>query len=131
MSLAERAVLLRLHSLRVELLFFCHVVIPLFALGTCQSNSRAHRVHLQLTFILSIFKAQKKEPRPFSSLSKRTITHAFRQGIFEIFPRKTDKNTKIPFLFRFTLTEPEHPHVFNEPSRRLFNILPGLQKLGL
>lgn len=87
MLLAERAILLSLHSLRMKLLLFRHVVIPLLAFGTCQSNSYAHRVHLQLTiFVLSIFKAQKKEPRPFYSLNKHTIQTGFRQGIFEIFP---------------------------------------------
>ena len=54
MSLAESAVLLCLHSLRMVLFLFCHVVITLFAFSTCQCDFYAHDFHLHCVFALSL-----------------------------------------------------------------------------
>lgn len=49
---AEPAVLLGFHSVRMGLLILGHVVIALFALGTCQCDSCAHDFHLHLSISL-------------------------------------------------------------------------------
>jgi hypothetical protein len=46
--LAESAILLGFHSLRMSFLILCHVVITLFAFCTCQCNSCAQNFHLAL-----------------------------------------------------------------------------------
>lgn len=51
---AESAVLLCLHSLRMVLFLFCHVVITLFAFSTCQCDFYAHDFHLHCVFALSL-----------------------------------------------------------------------------
>ena len=52
--MAETAVLLCLHSLRMVLFLFCHVVITLFAFSTCQCDFYAHDFHLHCVFALSL-----------------------------------------------------------------------------
>ena len=51
---AESAVLLCLHSLRMVLFLFCHVVITLFAFSTCQCDFYAHDFHHHCVFALSL-----------------------------------------------------------------------------
>lgn len=68
MLLAERTVLLGLHSFRMQLLLLHSVVVTLLAFGTCQSNSNAHCVHLQLTIFSCCFyhlRHKKKNLGPF------------------------------------------------------------------
>ena len=48
---AESAILACLHPVRMILFLFCHVVVPLFALGTCQCDLYAHDFHLRLFLI--------------------------------------------------------------------------------
>ena len=48
MSLAESAVLLSLHAVRMSLLILRHVVVALFAFSACQCNLSAHDFHLRL-----------------------------------------------------------------------------------
>ena len=48
MSLAESAVLLCLHAVRMSLLILRHVVVALFAFCACQCNLSAHDFHLRL-----------------------------------------------------------------------------------
>ena len=58
--LAELAILLGFHSLRMCLLILCHVVIPLLAFRTCQCYSYTHNFHLRYRFF--VIRAKKKEP---------------------------------------------------------------------
>ena len=77
MLLAERTVLLGLHSFRMQLLLLHSVVVTLLAFGTCQSNSNAHCVHLQLTIFSCCFyhlRHKKKNLSPFVRLTN--VPHA-------------------------------------------------------
>ena len=47
MSLAETAILLGFHSVRMSLLILCGIVVTLLALCTCQCNSCTHLYHLR------------------------------------------------------------------------------------
>ena len=60
MGFAESAVLLGFHSVRMSFLILGHVVITLFAFGTCQCNSCAHDFHLHLIFfvVVGLFSAK-------------------------------------------------------------------------
>ena len=88
MLLAESAVLLCFHTVRMSFLVLSHVVIALFAFCTCQCNLCAHDFHLHLYYrsshlplrylILSI----KKRPKLFHSPVYYTIEISIRQGIF-------------------------------------------------
>ena len=63
---AESAVLLCLHSLRMVLFLFCHVVITLFAFSTCQCDFYAHDFHLHCVFALSlVILADQRRPFRF------------------------------------------------------------------
>ena len=63
---AESAVLLCLHSLRMVLFLFCHVVITLFAFSTCQCDFYAHDFHLHCVFALSlVILADQRRPLHF------------------------------------------------------------------
>ncbi len=56
--LAESAVFLCFHSVRMSFLILCHVVITLFTFRTCQYNFCAHNFHLRLhsnLFLYSLF----------------------------------------------------------------------------
>jgi len=66
---AETAVFLDLHTIRVVLFFFHGVVVPLFAVLTCQGNFCAHLISL-----LTILAFQKKHL--FSATDN--ITHILR-----------------------------------------------------
>lgn len=55
MSLAESAVLLSLHAVRMSFLILRHVVIALLALRACQCNFCAHDFHLHLYYRSSHF----------------------------------------------------------------------------
>ena len=88
MLLAESAVLLCFHTVRMSFLVLRHVVVALFAFCTCQCNLCAHDFHLHLYYrsshlplrylILSI----KKRPKLFHSPVYYTIEISIRQGIF-------------------------------------------------
>ena len=88
MLLAESAVLLCFHTVRMSFLVLSHVVVALFAFCTCQCNFCAHDFHLHLYYrsshlplrylILSI----KKRPKLFHSPVYYTIEMSVRQGIF-------------------------------------------------
>ena len=88
MLLAESAVLLCFHTVRMSFLVLRHVVVALFAFCTCQCNLCAHDFHLHLNYrsshlplrylILSI----KKRPKLFHSPVYYTIEISIRQGIF-------------------------------------------------
>ena len=54
MSLAESAVLLCLHAVRMSLLILRHVVVALLAFCACQCNLSAHDFHLHCVFALSL-----------------------------------------------------------------------------
>ncbi len=86
MLLAERTVLLGLHSFRMQLLLLHSVVVTLLAFGTCQSNSNAHCVHLQLTIFSCCFyhlRHKKKNLGPF--IRSNNIPHRGQsvKGFFE------------------------------------------------
>ena len=106
MSLAESAILLGFHSVRMGLLILRHVVITLFAFRTCQCNSCAHDFHLHFQFrccvglllldkiILSI----KKRPIFFHSPVYYTIYIRIRQWVFAILcPSSYEKGQCINF----------------------------------
>ena len=56
--LAESAVLLGLHPIRMVFLFLGRVVITLLALGACQCNLHSHNSHLRIKLGI------KKRPLP-------------------------------------------------------------------
>ena len=73
MSLAESAVLLGFHSVRMSLLILGHVVIALLAFCACQCDLCAHDFHLHLiNFVLAwpllYFGHKKKTCLPFARL---------------------------------------------------------------
>ena len=80
MSLAESAVLLCLHAVRMSLLILRHVVVALFAFCACQCNLSAHDFHLRLNsfvrrsffYLIAIVFEHKK--RPISSIRPNIVT---------------------------------------------------------
>ena len=64
---AESTVFLGFHSVRVILLFFCHVVISLFAIHTCQCDLYAHDFHLRL---ITFFAGGLRKPPSFRHKKK-------------------------------------------------------------
>ena len=64
MSLTESTILLGLHSVRMSLFVFGHVVIALFAFRTRQCDFCTHNFHLHVIFLIcgpsSIFEHKKK-----------------------------------------------------------------------
>ena len=73
MSLAESAVLLSLHSVRMSLLILGHVVVTLFAFCTCQCDLCAHDFHLHLNsnffrLLLMLLSIKKDLALPFARL---------------------------------------------------------------
>ena len=91
MSLAESAVLLGFHTVRMSFFVLSHVIVALFAFCTCQCNFCAHDFHLHLYYrsshlplrylILSI----KKRPKLFHSPVYYTIEISIRQGFLGLF----------------------------------------------
>ena len=57
MSLAESAVLLGFHTVRMSFFVLSHVIVALFAFCTCQCNFCAHDFHLHLYYRSSHFAA--------------------------------------------------------------------------
>ncbi len=60
MCSAESAIFLSFHSIWMSFLFFCHVVVTLFAFCTCQCDFYTHNCHLQLLIYFSVFRHKKK-----------------------------------------------------------------------
>ena len=88
MSLAESAVLLGLHAVRMSFLILRHVVIALLAFCTCQCNLCAHDFHLRLILCKAAFFSAcyrklsiKKRPMFFHSPVYYIIKEAARQAI--------------------------------------------------
>ena len=114
MSLAESAVLLRLHPVRMGLLILRHVVITLFAFRTCQCNPCAHDFHLHLSISLlwgllpcdqsslrrKINLSIKKRPLFFHSPVYYTIHEKKRQSFFCLFCRKSREWQQKAVLWR-------------------------------
>lgn len=55
MGLAESAILLGLHTVRMSFLILSHVVVALFAFCTCQCDLCSHDFHLHLYYRSSHF----------------------------------------------------------------------------
>lgn len=91
MLLAESAVLLCFHTVRMSFLVLSHVVVALFAFCTCQCNFCAHDFHLHLYYRSShlplryLFLSIKKRPKLFHSPVYYTIEISIRQGILRIY----------------------------------------------
>ena len=75
--LAESAILLCLHSLRMCFLILRHVVIPLLTFRTCQCNPYTHNFHLRYYFCNS---GQKKRALRFHTPIYYTIKMTARQA---------------------------------------------------
>ena len=92
MSLAESAVLLGLHAVRMSLLILCHVVVTLLALRACQCDLCAHDFHLHLYYRSLrvayglIFEHKKKTCLPFAHLLYHRNNGASRGNALE-FPQ--------------------------------------------
>jgi hypothetical protein len=55
MASAELTILLCFHPVWMCLLIFCHVIITLFAICTCQCNLYAHTIHLRFLFVAQYY----------------------------------------------------------------------------
>lgn len=88
MLLAESAVLLCFHTVRMSFLVLSHVVVALFAFCTCQCNFCAHDFHLHLYYRSShlplryLFLSIKKRPKLFHSPNYYIIWVRIRQSFF-------------------------------------------------
>lgn len=85
-SLAESAVLLGLHAVRMSFLILRHVVIALLAFCTCQCNLCAHDFHLRLILCKAAFFSAcyrklsiKKRPMFFHSPAHCNIESLYSQ----------------------------------------------------
>ena len=88
-SLAESAVFLGFHAVRMSLLILRHVVIALLALRACQCNFCAHDFHLHLYYRSSHFArglilSIKKRPLFFHSPDHCNIQTPVRQAISQV-----------------------------------------------
>ena len=68
MCSAESAIFLSFHSIWMSFLFFCHVVVTLFAFCTCQCDFYTHNSHLQWLIYFSVLGTKKRpiSSRPFT-----------------------------------------------------------------
>ena len=83
MSLAESAILLDLHSVRMSLLILGSIVITLLAFGACQSDFRTH--FLTSTYLSSYKFLVKKKELKFFSLDYYITCPAVSSIIFFVF----------------------------------------------
>ena len=106
MCSAESAIFLCFHSIWMSFLFFCHVVVTLFAFCTCQCDFYTHNCHLQLLIYFSVFRHKKKTY--FISLVQYITFCFLSQALF----------TWLFVFFSFTLTG-QHP----SPNIRRFYLI--------
>ena len=91
MCSAESAIFLSFHSIWMSFLFFCHVVVTLFAFCTCQCDFYTHNSHLQWLIYFSVFRHKKKTY--FISLVHYSTFHFLSQALSHNFSH----------FFKFTL----------------------------